>query len=107
MEKKSNGLGTASLVLGIVAIVFAFLSAVFWLFLLWMDFVFAIPLATLGFIFGLIATIKHRDGKSISGLTLSSIVIVCTILIPIIGSAIVKSSGSSSSTAIALLAPLF
>lgn len=82
MEKNSNALGIASLILGIIAFVF---GVVFFI---------SIPLAIVSIIFGIISLVKRNSkGLSIAGITLSSISIIASIGIILILGAIGSSIG--------------
>lgn len=82
MEKNSNALGIASLILGIIAFVF---GVVFFI---------SIPLAIVSTIFGIISLVKRNSkGLSIAGIILSSISIIASIGIILILGAIGSSIG--------------
>lgn len=82
MEKNSNALGIASLILGIIAFVF---GVVFFI---------SIPLAIVSIIFGIISLVKRNSkGLSIAGIILSSISIIASIGIILILGAIGSSIG--------------
>lgn len=82
MEKNSNALGIASLILGIIAFVF---GVVFFI---------SIPLAIVSIILGIISLVKRNSkGLSIAGIILSSISIIASIGIILILGAIGSSIG--------------
>ena len=84
MEKNSNALGIASLILGIIAFVF---GVVFFI---------SIPLAIVSIIFGIISLVKRNSkGFSIAGIILSSISIIVSIGIILILGAIGSSIGDN------------
>lgn len=84
-QVKKTGLGTASMVLGIIGLSLGLLGTLCVISIL--GFVFgivlyavAIILGVLGFIFGLVSTIKKQGGKAIAGLVMSSIIVVAVII---------------------------
>lgn len=84
MEKNSNALGIASLILGIIAFVF---GVVFFI---------SIPLAIVSIILGIISLVKNSSkGLSIAGIILSSISIIASIGIILILGAIGSSIGDN------------
>lgn len=79
MENQSKGLAIASLVLGIIAVVFNFCFA-------YAGIVFAI----IGLILGIIAVVKKQGGMAVAGVVLSVIALILTIYwtVVIIGAAV-------------------
>lgn len=86
-EKKSNGLAVASLVLGIVAIVFSFIG------LGWLGLIIGI----VGIVLGVMAKKKNPTGMATAGLVLSIIGTVLCALIFIACAACVGALGTASS----------
>ena len=70
-QKRKEGLGTASLIIGIIALVFSFILNIL-----------ILPLAIIGLILGIVNKVKH--GKKISGIILNSVSIVVSIIVFII-----------------------
>ena len=86
-EKKSNGFAIASLVLGIVAIVFSFIG---------LSIPFGLIIGVVGIILGVVAKKKNPTGMATAGLVLSIIGTVLCALIFIACAACVGAIGSAA-----------
>ena len=82
--KKSSGLAVASLVLGIVALVFCFISFI------------SIPSAIVALVLGIISIVTKKGGKgmAITGVILSAIGLVVAIIIVVIAAAALAAIGT-------------
>lgn len=89
-EKKSNGLAIASLVLGIVAIVFSFIG---------LSIPFGLIIGIVGIILGVMAKKKNPCGMATAGLVLSIIGTVLCAIVFIACMACVGAIGSAASLA--------
>ena len=89
-EKKSNGLAIASLVLGIVAIVFSFIG---------LSIPFGLIIGIVGIILGVMAKKKNPNGMATAGLVLSIIGTVLCAIVFIACMACVGAIGSAASLA--------
>lgn len=89
-EKKSNGLAIASLVLGIVAIVFSFIG---------LSIPFGLIIGIVGIILGIMAKKKNPCGMATAGLVLSIIGTVLCAIVFIACMACVGAIGSAASLA--------
>ena len=89
-EKKSNGLAIASLVLGIVAIVFSFIG---------LSIPFGLIIGIVGIILGVMAKKKNPCGMATAGLALSIIGTVLCAIVFIACMACVGAIGSAASLA--------
>ena len=86
-EKKSNGFAIASLVLGIVAIVFSFIG---------LSIPFELIIGIVGIVLGVVAKKKNPTGMATAGLVLSIIGTVLCALIFIACAACVGAIGSAA-----------
>lgn len=89
-EKKSNGLAIASLVLGIVAIVFSFIG---------LSIPFGLIIGIVGIILGVMAKKKNPSGMATAGLVLSIIGTILCAIVFIACMACVGAIGSAASLA--------
>ena len=89
-EKKSNGLAIASLILGIVAIVFSFIG---------LSIPFGLIIGIVGIILGVMAKKKNPCGMATAGLVLSIIGTVLCAIVFIACMACVGAIGSAASLA--------
>ena len=89
-EKKSNGLAIASLVLGIVAIVFSFIG---------LSIPFGLIIGIVGIILGVMAKKKNPSGMATAGLVLSIIGTILCAIIFIACAACIGAIGSAASLA--------
>lgn len=89
-EKKSNGLAIASIVLGIVAIVFSFIG---------LSIPFGLIIGIVGIILGVMAKKKNPCGMATAGLVLSIIGTVLCAIVFIACMACVGAIGSAASLA--------
>lgn len=89
-EKKSNGLAIASLVLGLVAIVFSFIG---------LSIPFGLIIGIVGIILGVMAKKKNPCGMATAGLVLSIIGTVLCAIVFIACMACVGAIGSAASLA--------
>ncbi len=89
-EKKSNGLAVASLVLGIVAIVFSFIG---------LSIPFGLIIGIVGIILGVMAKKKNPCGMATAGLVLSIIGTVLCAIVFIACAACIGAIGSAASLA--------
>lgn len=88
--KKKEGLGTASLVLGIIALVFSFSCIIF------VPIFVVLPLAIIGLILGIVN--KAKKGKKVAGIILNSFALVISIIMCFIFFAIVGATIDEAST---------
>ena len=89
-EKKSNGLAVASLVLGIVAIVFSFIG---------LSIPFGLIIGIVGIVLGVMAKKKNPSGMATAGLVLSIIGTILCAIIFIACAACIGAIGSAASLA--------
>lgn len=89
-EKKSNGLAVASLVLGIVAIVFSFIG---------LSIPFGLIIGIVGIVLGVMAKKKNPSGMATAGLVLSIIGTILCAIIFIACAACMGAIGSAASLA--------
>ena len=88
--KKKEGLGTASLVLGIISLVLSFSCIIF------LPIFIVIPLALIGLILGIVN--KAKKGKKFAGIILSALALVISVIMCIIFFAIVSVISDEAST---------
>lgn len=89
-EKKSNGLAVASLVLGIVAIVFSFIG---------LSIPFGLIIGIVGIVLGVMAKKKNPSGMATAGLVLSIIGTILCAIVFIACAACIGAIGSAASLA--------
>ena len=89
-EKKSNGLAVASLVLGIVSIVFSFIG---------LSIPFGLIIGIVGIILGVMAKKKNPSGMATAGLVLSIIGTILCAIVFIACAACIGAIGSAASLA--------
>lgn len=89
-EKKSNGLAVASLVLGIVAIVFSFIG---------LSIPFGLIIGIVGIVLGVMAKKKNPSGMATAGLVLSIIGTILCAIIFIACASCIGAIGSAASLA--------
>ena len=89
-EKKSNGLAVASLVLGIVAIVFSFIG---------LSIPFGLIIGIVGIVLGVMAKKKNPSGMATAGLVLSIIGTILCAIVFIACTACIGAIGSAASLA--------
>ena len=92
VNRKSSGLATAGLVLGVIGLVFAFIPL--------FGMVVAIICGVLALIFGLVATIQKHGGKAIAALVLGILAIVVTILMSVVVYKATKDASDTISKAV-------
>jgi len=80
-ERRSTGLATASLVLGIISLVFSITALPLWILLFWISYV-SLVISLIGLALSIWATILKQGGKAIAGL-------VCNIIALIFSGAVV------------------